>query len=143
MKIVSESFLEITESQYGNSFLLFLVSNTTKRERYLVSLSLFENLHLLLTSNLGVKIVVIFCEKATYSEFKCLIKKLFAIKKLTKTVLSPIALSAMPDIFKRLRPKYRNLYLSQISKYSQFEHIKNFLLNSQTKFEDTSSNSSV
>lgn len=143
MKIVSDSFLEIVANQFGNSFLLFLIANTTKRERYFVSLTLLNNLHPLLTSIPGANVVVTFCDKATYSEFKCVIKKLFAIKKLSKTVLSPVAISALPNIFKRLRPKYRNLYLDQISKYPQLEQVKSFLQSGQNKFEDYLSDSSV
>lgn len=128
MEVLSQCLVETSLNPYGSSFVQMLIESSTKKERYLVSVAIFENLHILLSNKSGAEVLSTFCSKATYSEYKCAIKKLFDIKKLSHTVTSQSAINVFPELFVRLRPKYRNLYYDQISNYPQFNLLSDLLV---------------
>lgn len=139
MEILSRCLVETSLNPYGSSFVRTLINLTTKKERYLVSVAIFENLHALLTNKHGAALLSTFCTKATYSEYKCAIKKLFDVKKLCNTVSSQAAVNIFPELFVRLRPKYRSLYYEQISNYPQFKLLRDLLLTDNQHIKDSSS----
>lgn len=128
MEILSRGVVETSLNPIGSSFVRTLIQSTTKKERYLVSVAIFENLHVLLTNKSGAALLSTFCSKATYSEYKCAIKKLFDMKKLWNTITSQVALNIFPELFARLRPKYRSMYYEQISNHPQFKLLSDLLM---------------
>lgn len=128
MVILSHCLVETSFNPYSCTFISALIGSTTKKERYLISVAIFENLHILLTNKNGANLIITFCSKATYSEYKCAIKKLFDIKKLCNTITNQSAVNVFPQIFVRLRPKYRNLYYEQILNYPQLKLIRDLLI---------------
>lgn len=115
MEMVSSSLVKVSLNNHGKSFMKTLITLSTKKERYLVSLAILANLHIMLPNKNGAEIIQTFCNEATYTEYKGLIKKLFDHQLLNITIKSQVAVKLFPSILARLRPKYRSFYYEQIS----------------------------
>lgn len=127
MEAASLHLAELYNSSHGSLFISTIIESSTKKERYMLSIAIYESIHTLLRNKYGARVIVTLCLRGTYSEYKCCIKKLFDINQLSKTIKSQVAISTFPELLSRMRPKYRNVYYIQISNFPQFKLFQNLL----------------
>lgn len=127
MEVVSHHLAELYNNSHGSLFIRTIIECSTKKERYLLSIAIYDSIHTMLISKYGASVIVALCLRGTYSEYKSCIKKLFDINQLSKTIKSQVAIETFPEILSRMRPKYRSVYYMQISNFPQFKLLQSLL----------------